>query len=899
MLIQTIVALAVASATPTLQPYASVEGLTEYRLPNGLRVVLVPDDSKPTTTVNLTIFVGSRHEGYGEKGMAHLLEHLLFKETKKYKDLKKLLNELGGAANGTTDLDRTNYYEMFPANEANLKKAIEIEADRLVNTIITREKLAPEMTVVRNEFEMGESQPMSALMERVQGAAFTWHSYGRSPIGPKSDIERVPEARLRAFYTTYYQPDNAMLVVAGKFDPKKTLALVQQTFGKIAKPKRELPRTYTVEPPQDGERSVFVRRSGGTPMLMAGYHAPATFDPDGAAVAVLARVLGQMPSGRLAKDLIETKRAAKSECMFMMQREPGFLLCLAELRASDPVAAAREPMLAAIEGIAKRPVTAEEVDRARSEYLKMFELMLNSTDRVGILLSEFASMGDWRSLFLFRDRIKAVTADDVNRVALKYLVASNRTFGEYVPTESPVRVTVAEAPDVAPLVDKYKSTEQIATGETFDASPKNLDARTKVIELPGGAKLALLGKKTRGATINLTLRLRYGTESSLVGKNAAPDFAANMLMRGTKTKTRAQISDALDKLKAQVNVMADDQNLAILVEVRRPQLAATLAILGDVLRNPAFDAKEFELQRREAITELEQIRQDPMALGMMETQRMLSPWPKGHPNYKPTFDEAIAEFNKIKVEEARDFHAKFYGAQNLIVVAVGDFDETELTQSLSAITTGWKASEPYAKILDKFKAVDGRSSTVATPDKPMAFFGLGERIQIKDTDPDYPALVMADYLLGGGFLAGRIPQRLREKEGLSYGAGTQMRGNEQTDNALFMGFAIYNPANLEKVEKGFLEELTKAVTAGFTDQELKLGKQGISQQRAQQRSKDQLLAMKLAGYLETGRKFTYDQSIDDKLEGLTLATLNATVKKYLDPKRLLMIRVGDFKPAAK
>jgi predicted Zn-dependent peptidase len=229
----------------------------------------VPDTSKPTVTVNLTLFVGSRHEDYGEKGMAHLLEHLLFKETKRFKDIKKALTEKGADANGTTWYDRTNYYETLAASDENLKWALSLEADRLVNTIITKEKLAPEMTVVRNEFEMGENSPQSVLFDRVMSAAFTWHNYGGTTIGARSDIETVPQERLQSFYTRYYQPDNALLVVAGKFEEAKALEWISSAFGSLPKPKRALPTTYTVEPVQDGERAVTVRRVGGTPSARA------------------------------------------------------------------------------------------------------------------------------------------------------------------------------------------------------------------------------------------------------------------------------------------------------------------------------------------------------------------------------------------------------------------------------------------------------------------------------------------------------------------------------------------------------------------------------------------------------------------------------------------------------
>ncbi|HEX8403032.1 MAG TPA: pitrilysin family protein, partial [Duganella sp.] len=267
-----------ASSTVTLPKGVtsgpSVEGISEYRLPNGLKVLLFPDTSKPTVTVNVTYLVGSRHENYGETGMAHLLEHMMFKGAPHNRDITKQFAERGMQFNGTTSLDRTNYYEVFQAAGDNLPWALQMEADRMTGSFIARKDLDSEMTVVRNEYESGENSPSSVLMKRLQSVAYDWHSYGRSTIGNRSDIENVGIGNLQAFYKTWYQPDNAVLLVAGKFDVKQTLALIAQKFGAIPRPRRELPKFWTVEPTQDGERSFEVRRQGDVQIVAVGYHVP-------------------------------------------------------------------------------------------------------------------------------------------------------------------------------------------------------------------------------------------------------------------------------------------------------------------------------------------------------------------------------------------------------------------------------------------------------------------------------------------------------------------------------------------------------------------------------------------------------------------------------------------------
>ena len=290
--------------------FTTVEGITEYRLQNGLRVLLFPDQSKQTITVNITYMVGSKHENYGETGMAHLLEHLVFKGTPKHTNIPQELTEHGARPNGTTWLDRTNYFETFNATEENLKWALDLEADRMVNSFIAKKDLDSEMTVVRNEFESRENDPWNVLRERVVSTAYLWHNYGKSTIGSRADLENVPIDRLQAFYKKYYQPDNAVLLVTGKIDEAKTLEMINKQFGTIPKPAREIAPTYTLDPTQDGERNVVLKRVGDVQVAMAAYHIPAGSHPDYAPVEVLTQIMGSEPSGRLYKALVESKKAS-------------------------------------------------------------------------------------------------------------------------------------------------------------------------------------------------------------------------------------------------------------------------------------------------------------------------------------------------------------------------------------------------------------------------------------------------------------------------------------------------------------------------------------------------------------------------------------------------------------
>ena len=450
--ITTLAALLLAAAAfsqslpPGVQKVTSVEGITEYSLPNGLHILLFPDDSKPKLTVNITYLVGSRFEGYGETGMAHLLEHMNFIQTKTRTNIKKELTDHGAEMNGSTTEDRTNYYETLNASDENLRWALELEADRMINTRIEKQLLDTEMTVVRNEFEARENEPGGILFERVMETAYLWHAYGRPAIGNKSDIENVPIEKLAGFYRKYYQPDNALLTVAGKFDAPKALAWIAELFGAIPRPQRTLEQPYTTEPTQDGERSVTLRRVGDTQFVMALYHTPAGLNPDDAAVQVLGGVLGDVPSGRLYKGLVDNKKAVGAGMDSEDRHDPGFIVAFAQLSPDQSLDEARRILIETVEGLAKEPPSKEEVERVKTRYRKEFDLAMANSTRIALSLTEYAAEGDWRMLFLERDRVAAVTPEDVERVAKAYLKESNRTLGEFVPTKTPDRAEIPPTP---------------------------------------------------------------------------------------------------------------------------------------------------------------------------------------------------------------------------------------------------------------------------------------------------------------------------------------------------------------------------------------------------------------------------------------------------------------------
>ena len=892
---------------------ASVEGIAEYRFDNGARILLYPDASSPRVTVNMTVLVGSRHEGYGETGMAHLLEHLVFKGTPAHGDISRLMKEKGATFNGSTSFDRTNYFETLAASDENVAFALELEADRLVNSYVKGEDLRTEMTVVRNEFERGENSPSSVLGQRMMAAAFEWHNYGKDTIGNRTDIERVPIGNLQAFYRRFYQPDNVVVVVAGKFDEAKALEVAARTFGAIPKPGRTLDRTYTEEPPQDGERVVTLRRVGDVPVVGVLYHVPSGVDPEYPAVQVLAGVLSAQPSGRLYRALVETKKVAGVSASTRPTHDPGVIEVTAELKKDSAVDEVRDSLISLVEGVDEDGLGKEDVDRAKRQILKARELASTDVSQVGVRLSEAIALGDWRLYFLSRDRIEAVTPEQVKAVAAKYLTQSNRTVGVFLPSASPQRTPVPARPDIASAMDAYKGRAATSAGEALDASPLAIESRVQRPKDIEGVKLALFPRKTRGEVVYLNLTLRYGDAESLKGMNEAAGFLSDLMTRGTRTMTRQQIQDALDENTARLGAGfggggrggrggggggSGPGSVTFNLQTKRANLPAVLEILRQILREPSLPADEFEVMKQERVARIEQGRTEPTTLAALRLQRLTNAYPGDDVRYVPTVEESIERMKAATIDQVRRLYRDFLGASHGELAIVGDFEPSEVLPILSRTFAGWTSGRPYARIERPARAgIEGSRETILTPDKANALCVAGLSLAMSDDDPDYPAMVAGNIILGGGTLSSRIGNRLRQKEGLSYGASSSFTADPLDPRASLTISAICNPANLPRAIVCMDEEIAKILKDGVTEQELIEAKKGYLQQQQVRRASEQALPGMLANELHLGRTMQREADLEKAVEALTPEMVNAALRKHLDPKKLIVIGAGDLKSA--
>jgi zinc protease len=868
----------------------SVEGINEYRLKaNGLKVLLFPDASNPKVTVNITYLVGSRHEGYGETGMAHLLEHMLFKSTPKFPDLWQDMSNRGFINNGTTWLDRTNYFESFAANDDNLKWAIEMEAERMVNANISRSELDTEMTVVRNEFESGENRPQSTLYAKVFSAAFAWHNYGNFTIGNRSDIENVGIDNLRAFYRTYYQPDNAVLLVAGKIDEGKTLAWIAQYFGAIPKSTRKIPKLWTVEPTQDGEREVTVRRVGDAQILFAAYRTPAATHPDSAALQVLAELMTHDPAGRLYQSLVKSELAVSVDEESNVNFEPSLIGFWANLNKTQSIDRARDAMLNVLESTERQAFTEAELKRVKIQIEKGVDQTLADSSRFAVALSEAIAVGDWRFYFLQRDRIQNVTLADVERVAKTYLKPQNRTLGRFIPVEKPDRAEMPEAPPITALVQDYKSAQTLEAGEVFDPTPANLEHRIERYKLANGMKIVLMPKKTRGGTVNIALRNGYGDEKSRAGMAATDELAGALLLRGTKDFDRQQIQDRIDALRASGGLGMGGASF----QTKRAYTPDLIEFIGAIYKTTTLPADELEIIRKEIITDLEESSKDPGSVAFNAADRAFSHYPKGDARYVPTIAERIEAFRAVTRDDVARYVNEMRGFDASELAVVGDFDVLAVKRAVETSFAEMKLSAPFRRITREHKVVATKKERLETPDKENATFVARVAFNLNDAATEYPALLLADFIVGGSAGA-RLFNRIREKEGLSYDVFSQLSIPTYSNNATWSFGFIANPQNAAKAEASLRDELKVLIEGGLTDAEFEAQRQSMLDQRALRRSQDATLASQMVSLEDSDRTFAFVASLEAAITKLKKSDFDAVLRKYVNLTTMSSFVAGDF-----
>ena len=923
--------LAANAAHAQLVEVRTLENITEYALPNGLQVLLVPDNAKPVATVNMTYRVGSRHEGAGETGSAHLLEHMLFKASGTIKNPKNDMQAFGMRWNGTTSFDRTNYFASFLSNDSDAARRMDFMlgwlATMMTQAKFTQADLDSEMTVVRNEFERAENESGRVLGERMRAIAFSHHGYRHSVLGAKTDIENMPLDRLYGFYRKHYRPDNAALVIAGRFDVEAIKQKINAAFAPIARPTTPPPLTYTLDPVQDGERSVMLRRAGGFGNTAVLYKMPAGGTRGGIAARLLAETLSQR-DGPLARSLVTSKLAATDYAAYTPTREPGFLVAGVGLlekteEVSDGQYALNTTRVADLlaQTIESYQPSDADVRTARSSLLAAWRFLLRDAEATGQALSEMVAMGDWRLIFGVRDALAAVTAEEVRTLASSFLVASNRTAGTYLalPGSSAVKITRAPAtftPNAGQLVSSdaalpsqkivaaaeatNPSQGAVVKAEDFELTLAQVLARTQRAQLTvGGApglQLAVLPRSSKDNRVVGTLRLRWGTAQTLNSTAVLASMLATLLAEGTDKSTAAAIKERAQALDASFFFTGTTGFLNVNLEFPAENTAAALTLLDELLRSPAFKQAAFDRFQQAMLASFVGIKSAPAVLASHAIEQTFKPqslYGAGDPREIRPFNESETLVRAATAAQLKAYWKRFGSANVGELVLLGPVNLTEVQTQLQALWGEWTTAEPHVPWIFTHASLAAQSTkfkAIPVADQANANYAGRLAVNLNGNDADYPALFLAVELLSSKALAPRI----REKDGLSYSVGAALTAPLVGSAAHIDITASFAPSNLARLRAALRDVLTGRLASGFSSFEVNSAKSALVVSRVQQRASPVNTVAGMANNLRFGLPLDFVARFDAAYEQLDAAAVNAALRKYINPEQLWDAAAGSF-----
>jgi zinc protease len=929
---------------------AEEEGVREFGLANGMKVLLVENRVAPVATLMVLYRVGSRNEAVGHTGATHLLEHMLFKGTPTFNKERRTqvaatLQRIGADFNATTWYDRTNYFETVPSDA--LELAVRLEADRMRNSFIADEDRRSEMTVVRNELERGQNEPMLVLDEAVYATAFREHPYHHPTIGWRSDVENVPTARLKEFYDTFYHPNNATVILVGDFEERAALELIRRHFGAVPASPLPIPEVYTEEPKQEGERRVVIRRAGELPLVQVAFRAPASLghdsvlsnaglarraasppdDNDIFALAVTAALLANGVTSRLYQALVEPGLAVSVDARVDQFRDPGLFNVYATA-APGVEAAEVEGLIHAELARVSEDVKGEEVEKAKRQIAAHVAYERDGTLNVATQMAEAEAVADWRFYNSYARNVVRVTVEDVRRAASAYFKEDARTVGHFIPKAAGSndsngggphhsKPALGSKPAFAPhgfkfhheplaesfdegggarasdstAPDSTNVAAESSTNATAQSSASGLASRVTREELPSGAALLVLENRAT-PTVSVYGSLRAGSHFEPKEKPGLAGVTAEMLKRGTRRRGKLELAGALEEVGADVEFDADAFAVRINARSLSEDFPALVSTLAEMLREPSFPAEELEKLKQQTVAAIREQQSDTRSRAYERLTQTL--FDEGNPFYTHAGERLVESVSSITVEDVRAFYEKFYGGRSLILSVAGDVRAQEAVRAMREAFEGFEGPDDVGvNVRDPEPGASARRELVLVRDKANVDVMLGTAAPLRRDAADYYAAVLANRALGESTLSSRLGLQVRDIEGLTYGIASRFRAPTLAAGPWYIAVSV-NPQNVERAIESALGVVREYVEQGIRPDELEDEKSSAVGSFKVSLSTNAGLAAALwnAEFYRLGLEYVdrYPQLI----RAVTVEEVNAAIRKYFRPDHLTVVVAGDF-----
>ncbi|OGI06702.1 MAG: hypothetical protein A3I68_08100 [Candidatus Melainabacteria bacterium RIFCSPLOWO2_02_FULL_35_15] len=864
-----------------------INGIKEFELPNGLKVLLKSNRSVPLVTFSIWYKVGSRNETAGQYGLAHFLEHMMFKGTKKLKkgEISATIQGLGGVYNAFTSSDGTAYYETISPKY--LEKVIEIESDRIKNSTLDQNELNLERTVVLSELEGDLNNPATHLDQKVRGLAYEISPYKHPTIGYEKEVENISPEMMREFYKKFYSPNNAAIVLAGDFNEATALNLITKYFGEIKNDTGNIYDSIPKEKEQIKEKRTIIKRAGSFKILEIVYHVTDTKDNDIYPLNVLEEILIKGKKSPLKKKLIEKGLATEVSGGTEANRDPGLFQIAVSLTPKATHKKVEKIILNEIDKLIQKPSSKKEIEGAINRIKASYLFGLDGTYNQALNIGYFEVINNWKQSQYWIDEISKVTQKDITKVLNKYFKKQNRTIGYFIP-----KLQKGERYEALPIntgtVHNYKKTSPTEKAQTFTT---NLFKYEK-IHLQDNSDL-LLYKDIDLPITYISGVIKGGSSLLPKDKEWYCQLITRTLEKGSKKYTKEEIEEILDNTGSQINFSCDEESFKFTLASINDNLPKSIDLLFDILMNPLFPKEEIEKEKEKLTAEINESRDNTSENASRRFSQII--YPSDHPYCSNTFPEDISLIKKIDIKKIKDVHNSLIRKNKAIITLVSNLNNNELINQINdSIDTGKPKEEGEINIPDTLLRENSRTETIVLKDKMQSDVFLGHAGNLKRTDPDFYKMNIANYILGGSSLSSRLSKRVRDNSGLTYTIYSYINSSHGKGE-----FAVYfgsNNTNVDKALELTKDELKKFVNNGITEEELKRAKASLIDSFVSRNlSTYKNIASTLSGIEFYNLGENYINDYPGIINSLKLDEINIAIKKYIHPEKLNTVIAGEYK----
>lgn len=874
--------LAIAPPPATAQSVPELK-LEKYTLPNGLQVILHEDHKLPVVNVNLWYHVGSKNEEAGRTGFAHLFEHMMFQGSKHVDGEYLTMVERAGAnlreggVNGTTNNDRTNYFETVPSES--LEYALWLESDRMGFLLdkLTPESFENQQNVVKNEKRQGENAPYGRWYDVLNESMFpAGHPYSWPVIGSMDDLTAATVDDVKQFFRTYYTPNNATLTLVGDFQPAKAKALIEKYFGPIAPgPALERPKLWT--PSLNGEKRVVVADRVPLQRLSIAYPGVAYFQPGEADLDIASQVLAGGKNSRLYKALVYDRQLAANVNVYNITFEiAGMVVVDVIARPGSSLDEIESIVDAEIAKFAKDGPTAEEVAAAK---IKIETQFVAGLEQIGGFGGKADIINRYNTFLGSPDFL----AKDVERYRAASPTSVRDTTNRVMNTKNRLILTVTPETSGRPETAEFDRTKVPAFGKRDPFQPSAPTTRT----LANGLQVMVVERHDI-PTVSAQFVTKSGSVADPVDKSGTAFLTAAMLDEGTTTRSALDISNELDKLGATLGTNAGTESSVVTAQVLSRNIKPLMTILADVVLHPAFPAADLERQRKQRLDAIAQAMEDPGALAANTFPKLV--YGEAHPYGRQVGGDA-ASVAAIKDTDLKAFHETRYKPNNSALILVGDITIDQATKLAEEFFGSWaKGTVPAVQIPAPKTPTENVVYLIDRQDAPQSQIRIGS-LGINRTSPDYYGVDLMNTILGGYF-SGRLNLNLREDKGYSYGAFSGF--NERSTYGHWSASAGVQTNTTKESLVEFERELRGiAGERPITAQELADAKANLVRGYAQQFETNAQVAGEISTLFVYGLPLDSLGKYESAIDALTPEQVAAMAKKYVDASKTVILVVGD------